>query len=183
MKRQYEDVLPTRLKLKRAFWHITYLLLYRLTPQTGFNGWRIGLLRLFGATIGKGCRVAPTARIWLPSNLVLGDQVCLAEQTDIYSVAPIHIGSSVAISQRTFLCTASHNIALLSRPLITGPITIGDHAWVCAEAFIGMNVNLGEGAVVGARAVVNSDVSDWTVVAGNPAREIRKRLITDDRPK
>ena len=54
---------------------------------------------------------------------------------------------------------------------------IADRAWVAAEAFIGPGVTVGEGAVVGARAAVFKDVEAWTVVGGNPARFIKKRVI------
>lgn len=143
------------------------------------NRWRIFVLRCFRAKIGEGCRVAPTTRVWLPSNLSMGDQVCLAERTDIYTVAKIQIGSNVAVSQGSYLCSASHDISYLHRPLVSRPIVIGDHSWICADAFIGPGVKIGEGAVVGAKAVVMKDVPPWTVVAGNPAVEIKKRVIRE----
>jgi putative colanic acid biosynthesis acetyltransferase WcaF len=51
--------------------------------------------------------------------------------------------------------------------------------WVASDAFIGMGVTLGQGAVVGARAAVFKNVEPWTVVGGNPARLIKKREIKD----
>ena len=62
-------------------------------------------------------------------------------------------------------------------PLLKPPIGIGDQAWICADAFVGPGVVVGEGAVVGARAVVTKNVEPWTVVAGNPARFIKKRQL------
>ena len=56
-------------------------------------------------------------------------------------------------------------------------IVIGDDAWIAAGAFIGPGVTIGAGAVVGARAVVMKDVPPWTVVAGNPAKFISKRVL------
>jgi len=57
---------------------------------------------------------------------------------------------------------------------------IADNVWICADSFIGPDVTVGEGAVVGARAVVMKDVEPWVVVAGNPARAIKKRNIPKD---
>ena len=54
---------------------------------------------------------------------------------------------------------------------------IEDQAWVAAGAFVGMGVKVGQGAVVGARAAVFKDVEAWTVVGGNPAKEIKKRIL------
>jgi putative colanic acid biosynthesis acetyltransferase WcaF len=65
-------------------------------------------------------------------------------------------------------------------PLLKPPIRIEDQAWICADAFVGPGVVVGEGAVVGARAVVTKDVAAWTVVAGNPARFVKKRALTTD---
>ena len=74
-------------------------------------------------------------------------------------------------------CQAPEDIATATLPLIRASIRLEDAAWVCADAFIGPGVTVGEGAVVGARAVVMRDVPAWQVVAGNPACVIRKRVI------
>ena len=54
---------------------------------------------------------------------------------------------------------------------------IEDQAWVAADAFVGMGVRIGQGAVVGARTAVFKNVEPWTVVGGNPAKFIKKRII------
>ncbi len=64
--------------------------------------------------------------------------------------------------------------------LLKPPITVGDQAWVCTDAYIGPGVTIGEGAVVGARAVVVKDVPPWTIVAGNPAKTLKKRMIKNN---
>ena len=84
---------------------------------------------------------------------------------------------NATVSQRTYLCTASHDIRSPRHEQTEKPIIIEDRAWVAAEAFIGPGVTIGEGAVVGARAAVFKDVEAWTVVGGNPAREIGKRVM------
>jgi putative colanic acid biosynthesis acetyltransferase WcaF len=83
------------------------------------------------------------------------------------------------ISQRVYLCTASHDINNSDFHLVTQPITICSRAWVAADAFVGMGVIIGEGAVVGARASVFKNVDSWTVVGGNPAKVIKKREMMD----
>lgn len=174
---KYRNELSWRNKLARLAWVVVSAVLFRWTPRYGFNEWRNVLLRLFGATVGKGCKIHPRCRIWAPWNLELGTFVSMAEDVDCYCVSPIQIGSKVAISQRAFLCTASHDISTHLRPLIHKPIVIEDFAWVCAEAFVGPGVRVGEGAVIAARGCVFRDVEPYAVMMGNPATMIKKRVI------
>lgn len=176
--RIYQDNLPLRSKLARLAWTMLYFLLFRPSPRWALRSWRVVLLRAFGAKIGKGCRVDPSCRIWAPWNLKLGNYVALAQDVDCYCVSPITIGNNVAVSQRSFLCTASHDVSSLARPLIHRPISIQDYAWVCAQAFVGPGVTVGEGAIVAACAVVCKDVASWSIVAGNPARFIKSRQVS-----
>ena len=96
---------------------------------------------------------------------------------DCYNVDRVRIGAHATVSQYSFLCTAGHDIEDPHMKLRTAPITIGDGAWVCAGAYIGMGIHIGEGAVAAARAVVVKDVEVWTVVGGNPAKFIKKRSV------
>lgn len=173
----YRNRHSRRNKLARASWAVAHRLLFRYTP-VAMHGWRINLLRLFGARIGKHCAVLPSCRVWAPWNMVLGDYVCLAEEVEFYNVAPIRIGSHATVSQQAFLCTASHDTASASMELTIAPIEIGSQAWVAARAFIGPGRRLGDGAVAGACSVVMRNVPEWTIVAGNPAEVVRKRDIT-----
>lgn len=176
---RYKNRLSTASKAKRLLWRLVWLVAFRPTPSWCLDRWRIALLKLFGAKCGKGCRVASNVRVWAPWNLDIGHYVCLAEGVDCYSVSPIQIGNKVTVSQRAFLCSASHDISSLSRPLIHSPIVIKEHAWVCAEAFVGAGITIAEGAVVGARSVVTRDVEAWAVVAGNPAKFVKTRVIDE----
>lgn len=89
------------------------------------------------------------------------------------------MGSKVVVSQGAYLCTASHDITNPLNPLITATIRVNSFSWIAADAFVGMGVTVGEGAVVGARAAVFKDVEPWTVVGGNPAKFIKKRIIKE----
>ena len=165
-----------RNKLARALWQVVWALLFRPSPRLCF-GWRRALLRAFRADIGKGAKIMPSARIWAPWNLTIKEHGAIGEHVDCYNVAPITIGSHATVSQYAHLCAATHDITHPNMRLVTAPITIRDAAWVCAGAFVSMGVTVEEGAVCGARAVVVKDVPPWTVVAGNPAQEIKTREI------
>jgi putative colanic acid biosynthesis acetyltransferase WcaF len=161
-------------KLGRVLWGIVWLLLYRPSPKI-FHGWRRFLLRLFGAKIGKGVHLYPSAKIWAPWNLEMGDHSCLSYDTDCYCVDKIRIGSHATVSQYSFLCTASHDYTDPYMPLTTAPIEIGDGAWIAADVYVAPGVSIGESAVVGARSSVFKNVATLTVVVGNPAKFIKKR--------
>lgn len=175
---KYRNLQPKRLLLLRLLWSSVWLVLFRPTPRWAFHGWRRMLLRIFGAKIGQGCRVAPSCFVWAPWNLEMGTLSVLGDGVDCYTMDKIRIGSKVAVSQRSFLCTGSHDIASLSRPMVTAPISIGDHVWIAAESMVMPGVDIGEGAVVGARSLVTRDLPAWTVCSGHPCREIRPREIT-----
>jgi len=175
----YKDSLTLENKLRRLLWNVSCLLLFRPFAGSLFWRWRNTILRLFGAKIGEGCKISSSAIIWAPWNIDLGKYVCLGPKSQIYSVNRIVIGDKVTVSQGVYLCGASHNIGFINKPLITAPIMIEKFAWVCADAFIGMGVTIGEGAVVGACAAVFKDVEPWTVVGGNPAKFIKTREIKD----
>ena len=163
-------------QLGRLLWQVVWLLLFRPSPKP-LHIWRVCLLELFGAKIGKAVHVHSSVKVWAPWNLQMGDHSCLGPDVDCYCVAPIHIEAHATVSQYSYLCAASHDLEDVNLPLITAPIEIGEGAWVAADVFIGPGVRVGEGAVVGARSSVFRNVDPWTVVGGNPARLIKSRIL------
>jgi putative colanic acid biosynthesis acetyltransferase WcaF len=162
----------------RAAWLCTYSVLFRPTPKL-LHGWRRSLLRLFGAQIGIGAHPYPSCKIWAPWNLAMGNYSCLGPYVDCYNVARIELGEYATVSQYAYLCGATHDYTRLTMPLVPKPIRIGARVWVAAAVFVGPGVTVEEGAVVGARSCVVRDVPAWTVVAGNPARVIKRRVLLD----
>jgi len=158
----------------RAAWTLAWMLLAAWTPPF-LNPWRRILLRLFGARIAGTARIAASARIWYPANLEMGEQTCIGPRVDCYSMARITLGAYALVSQGAHLCAGTHDIDHSNFQLNAAPIVLGPRSWVAADAFVGPGVTLGEGAVLGARAVAFGDLEPWTVYIGNPMREIRKR--------
>jgi putative colanic acid biosynthesis acetyltransferase WcaF len=163
-----------RNRLARVLWQVTWLLLFRPTPPP-LHGWRCWLLRRFGAEIGQGCHIYSDVPIWAPWNLAMEPRSCLGPRVICYSMAPVQLGERVVVSQGVHLCTGSHDYTAANFQLFAKPIRIGANAWICAESFIGPGVQIGEGAVIGARAVVMRSQPAWMVCAGNPARAIKSR--------
>lgn len=170
----------TKNRIKRMIWTICWNVLVRPFPKSTANGWKRLLLQLFGAKIAKTAYVYSSATIFMPWNLEMKEHACIASGVDCYNAAPISIGAYTTVSQRAYLCTASHNISSPKHEQTQKPIIIKSIAWIAAETFIGPGVTIGEGAVVGARAVVFKDVEPWTVVGGNPAKFLKRRIIKED---
>lgn len=167
-------------KVKRLLWDIVWLLFARFTPRWCLNNWRSNLLRMFGARIGKGCKINGNVRIWLPDNLAIGDNCWIDEGVRLYCVDKIEIGNDCVISVDAFLCTASHDVASPCFSLVSRPITLSNAVWLAGKAIVLPGVTIGDGAVVGAGAVVCDDIPPWTVVGGNPAKIIAGRKIQDE---
>lgn len=150
---------------------------FRFSPRICF-GFRRTLLRLFGAKVGKKVHIYPSAIVYFPWNLSIGDYSSIGEDALVYNLGKCCIGANVTISQRAHLCGGSHDYLDSSLPLLKTPISIDDDSWICTDAFVGPGVYVGRGAVVAACAVVTKNVDEWSVVGGNPAKFIKRREMS-----
>ncbi|WP_350578811.1 putative colanic acid biosynthesis acetyltransferase [Pseudomonas sp. HY2-MNA-CIBAN-0224] len=169
----------TKNKVARVLWWFANVF-FSLTPYWALNSLRIATLRIFGAKIGVGCVVYPSAKIWAPWNLSVGNYSCIGPYTDIYSMGPIKIGSNVTISQHAVICTGTHDIATPHNDLIIKSVEIMDQAWICAYAKIMPGVTVSEGAVVGMAALLTKNAQPWGVYGGNPAKLLKEREVQSD---
>lgn len=165
-------------KFLRAAWRLWWLLLCRWTPPQLYK-WRALSLRLFGADVDMTARVSASANVWYPPNLEMGRFAVLGPRANCYCMAQVVLGDFATVSQDAELCGGTHDIDDIHNQLITKPIRIGRQAWIAAAAFVGPGVDVGEGAVLGARAVAMTSLKGWTVYVGNPARPIRNRSQFD----
>lgn len=166
--------------LLRVAWSIVKPL-FRFSPRRCF-GWRRQILRLFGAQVGNEVQIYASSLIYYPWKLSIGDYSSIGEDALIYNLGQINIGKRTTISHKAHLCAGSHDYTDPTLPLLRPPINIGDDVWICAAAFIGPDVTIERGAVVGAMACVFGNVEAWTVVGGNPAKFLKKRHLKNDLP-
>jgi len=173
--------MPTGLKVKNLVWKLVNKTLFRFTPPqlTFFRRWRVLLVRLFGGNIDWNVSIHPSATIDYPWNLKMRNRSSLGEKCWIYAMAPISIGEFSCIGKDVYLLTGSHDIEKNTFDLITRPITIGDGCWIATATTILPGISIGDYSVVAAGSVVCKSVDDNTVVGGNPARFIKKRIIRD----
>jgi putative colanic acid biosynthesis acetyltransferase WcaF len=165
-----------RTNAARALWRVVWALLFRPSPPRLGSGWRRLLLRMFGARLGR-CWIHPAVRVWAPWRLTVGSDTYVDSGVWIYNAFGCRIGDRAVVSMDVLLCSATHDYTSPTYELTGGAVTIGADCWIAARAFVGPDVAVGEGAVVGACAVVTRDVPPWTVAAGNPARVLKTREL------
>lgn len=162
-------------QIKRFIWLIAWQLLVRPIPRSFGNSWKIFLINLFGGQADKSALVYSSAKIYNPAKLIMKKNSVLGPDVDCYNVDFVILEEKSIVSQKVYLCTASHDFRIEAFPLITAPITISKNAWVAADAYVGMGVTVGENSIVGARSSVFKDVESNIIVGGNPAKFIKNR--------
>lgn len=172
-----EEFRPARRERSRLIaqlWQITQATLFGLSPHP-LHRWRAFLLRLFGARLGRGVVIRPSARVHFPWNLEIGDRTWIGDEVRLYSLGKITIGHDAVVSQRSYLCAGTHDYARPDMPTLTPPVTIGNQAWIATDVFVGPGVVIGDGAVVGARSSVFKSLPGGRLYRGNPARDCGAR--------
>jgi maltose O-acetyltransferase len=148
-------------KVFSTFWKIHKRLLKLAARHSPGYKIRIGLLKGAGYTIGKD--------VYIGEDLIIIDE--LDEKGNLF------VGNRVAIAARVILVISSRpNFSRIASfvPTAHGPITIKDDAWLGTGAIVMPNTTIGQGSVIGAAALVLEDVPPFTIVAGVPAKPIRK---------
>ncbi len=156
-------------RVRRMAWQLCWLLLARWTPSP-MHRWRIALLNAFGAQVDSHAYVYPDVTVWAPWHLRMERHATLGPGVTAYNIAPISLGAKAVVSQHANLCTGTHDHRHPAFPLYARPIHVGSRAWICAHAFVGPGVTVGDGAVLAACGVAFSHMAPWTVYRGNPAQ-------------
>jgi len=157
-------------------WWLLQAIIFPLTPHHS-HGPRRALLRLFGARIGRGVMIRPTARFTYPWKIAIGDYSWIGDDVVFYSLDQIQVGCHCVISQESYLCTGSHDPQDHTFNLRTEPILIENGVWIAADCFIGPGVGIGANTVVGVRSSVFNDLPAGQLCWGTPCRPHRPREV------
>ncbi|HEY2493126.1 MAG TPA: putative colanic acid biosynthesis acetyltransferase [Paenibacillus sp.] len=160
-------------------WWIVQGSLFRFSLHPMYK-WRNFLLRCFGAEIGKHVQIRASAKFTYPWKVKIGDYSWIGDQVELYSLDIIEIGEHCVVSQRSYLCTGTHDIYDFTFSLITNPIKIEDGAWVASDVFVYPGVTIGEMAVIAARSTVTKPIPENEIHAGAPAQFLKKRFESTD---
>jgi putative colanic acid biosynthesis acetyltransferase WcaF len=167
---------PTKDYFLRLSWVVLSFLFWRICWHR-FYFLRVLILKAVGAKVSWNSMYFSTTKILRPWDFEAGRYVALGPRVIVYNLNKISIGDNSVISQDVYLCGGTHDYTISTLPLMRKDIVIEKNVWIGAGAFIGPGVTIGEGAVVAARAVVVKSVEPWTIVGGNPAKFIKKRVI------
>ena len=178
--------LPKREKIVQRIWELVRPWLFYNTLWFA-RKWRLRIVR-YVSKIGGGTNkmlsnsisLAKKCRIDYPWRLSMGEMSSLGDGVWAYCLDNVTIGKNCCIGEDVRLLTGSHDVTSPHFDLVTKPILIHDNVWIATGAIVLPGITIDEGAVVAARTVVTKNVESWTVVGGNPAKFIKKRVLKDD---
>lgn len=151
-----------------------------LLPSGMFQRTRAAIYRSFGMALGpKVVCFGPLRFGWygeVYQNLRIGERCFFSHNVAVDTTARVTFGNGVSVGHDVTIVTANHDSSdpsFRAGALQPKPVTIGNGVWICAHAKLLPGVRIGDGAVIGAGAVVSRDVAPNTFVAGVPARFVR----------
>ena len=131
--------------------------------------------KVMGFTFGHNCSVHMHCFFDCAKNIVIGKNSVINAKCRLDNRGRINIGANVSISQDVLILTADHDVASADFAGRNLSVNIGDYVWIGTRATILPGVNIGEGALIAAGAIVTKDVMPYSIVAGIPAKIIKMR--------
>lgn len=161
-------------KLVQFIW-IFFNALFLKNSWFVFMGFKIYLLRSFGAKIGEGTVIKNNVNIKFPWKLVMGNDVWLGEGVWIDNLDHVTIGNDVCISQGALLLTGNHDYRSTSFDYRNEPITIGNGVWIGAKTVVCPGVVCGDDSILTVGSIATKNLKAQGIYQGNPAVFIRQR--------
>ncbi len=163
-------------RLKVLIWYpINYLIFYSSIPFP--SGFKVMLLRIFGAKVGAGVVIKPLVRIKNPWRLIIGNFCWIGEDVWIDNIEHVTIGNNVCLSQGAVLSAGNHDYSKTDFPPRFDKIVIEDGVWICAKAVVCPGVICRSHSVLTVNSVANKDLQERKIYSGNPALFVRDRII------
>ncbi len=172
-------------KLLRTISLLLYYGFFRYLPPT--NNRYFGVIRPIRSAIAKSCLdyAGKKVNIEQGANFGNGDGISIGDYSGIgvdCSVrGPLLIGNNVMMGPEVIIITANHGFERIDIPMMvqeSSPrkkVIIGNDVWIGTRAIILPGITIGNGAIIGAGAIITKDIPDYAIAAGNPARIVRFR--------
>lgn len=161
-------------KLTVQIWWIVQATLFNWSPQF-FFGWRAFLLRLFGAQIGKQVKIRSSVKVTYPWKVKIGDYTWIGDESTLYSLGDITIGSHVAVAHKVYFNTGGHDYDKKTFDIFSKPVVVEDECWITNDVYIAPGVTIGRGTIIGARSSVLGSLPAGKICVGTPAKPIKDR--------
>jgi len=169
--------------------HKLYILLLRSLPNALWPLRKL-IIKKSLKHCGKSVKLGPNVFILNPHLVTIGDNVFIGDKSTISGNVHIDIGNDVLFGPEVMIRGGDHNINYVGKHMRfvksggkNMPVTIEDDVWIGTRAIILKGVKIGEGAVVGAGAIITRDIPPYTVNVGNPSKPIKLRFNKDDLQK
>ncbi|MFO0322089.1 MAG: WcaF family extracellular polysaccharide biosynthesis acetyltransferase [Bacteroidota bacterium] len=160
---------------KQISWYIvSFLFVNSAFPSSSF---KVFLLRLFGAKIGKGVTIKPSVNIKFPWKLKIGNHVWIGEKVWIDNLGLVVLENNTCVSQGAMLLCGNHHYKKQAFDLIVNNITVEEGAWVGAKSVVCPGVRIKTHAVLTVNSVAVNHLEPWAIYQGNPAVKIKERII------
>ncbi len=139
---------------------------------------KILFLRLFGAKIGNNLTIKPKVNIKYPWFLEIGNNVWIGETAWIDNFVKVTIEDNVCISQGATLLTGNHNYKKSNFEMTVGEIYLEKGVWIGAKSVVCGGVRCKSHSVLAVNSVATKDLDSYKIYQGNPASEVRDRIIS-----
>lgn len=114
-------------------------------------------------------------------DIVIDDGANIGFNCEVFSAGSVRLGKNILVAAYSYFVGGTHTFARTDVPIIEQPrdakgIEIGDNAWIGAHVVVLDGCRVGRDAIIGAGAVVNSDIPDYAIAVGIPAKVVRSRV-------
>ncbi|MEO6539128.1 MAG: WcaF family extracellular polysaccharide biosynthesis acetyltransferase [Ferruginibacter sp.] len=164
--------------IKRYAWYLVNEVVFK-TGLFPFYTLKRFFLKLFGAKMGRGILIKPGVNIKYPWLLDMGDFIWIGEGVWIDNLARVSIGNNVCVSQGALLLCGNHDYTTAAFNLSLKPIVIEEGVWIGAKSIVCGGVTCRSHSILSVGSVANGDMQAYGIYSGNPAQEIKKRVIKE----
>ena len=164
--------------LKRALWYIINSIVFK-SSFFPFSGFKVFLLKLFGAKTGENIIIKPGVNIKYPWFLVLGNNVWIGEKVWIDNLGKVTIGDNVCLSQGSMLLSGNHDYTKTGFDLMVSDIVLENGVWIGARSVVCGGVICRDHSVLAIGSIASQNLEPFTINRGNPAIKIKNRFGSD----
>lgn len=162
--------------LKRICWYAVNLIFFK-NSFFPFSGFKVFLLKLFGAKTGRNILIKPAVSIKYPWFLKLGNNVWIGEGVWIDNLGKVVIGNDVCLSQGSMLLSGNHDYTKPGFDLTIKEIVLEDGVWIGARAIVCNGVVCKDHSVLTVGSVATRNLEPFAIYQGNPAVKVKDRKI------